>query len=341
MKRKLILVAAILGGSTLLLPLGLTPPPLASAAIPVDARIQIVWPHDELGRPAPVESAPLVNVEVFLFEPGTLNPMVCNFPNQVRLRWAQNGQMPQLGGAERAFLAPTHDRVPGQVVPDVAIGQRIMRNVDGKEFPLWIFNDVPVARVPGGQITTYFLVEVEGADFKTSVWAHSADPRTFLPDELIATGKGSATPTVADAMIQIVWPHDFRGELQPVAAAPLANLAVDLFEHPMSVDRRAPNKSVDMGFDREVRLLRALNHGYLERVMPANHRTTRTVGDLSWPRWEFNDVDVSAAADPFNKYYFAIEVDGVPTHTTIWSHGADARTIFPQRDVVARSCTTM
>src|SRR5579885_3238445 len=62
-----------------------------SSAGPIDAKIEIVWPHDQQGNPAPVASAPLVNVEVYLFQRGTLDPVPCNFANPVTLRWAQNG----------------------------------------------------------------------------------------------------------------------------------------------------------------------------------------------------------------------------------------------------------
>ncbi len=41
---------------------------------------------------------------------------------------------------------------------------------------------------------------------------------------------------------------------------------------------------------------------------------------------------------PGAKYYFAIRVDGVETHTTIWAHGADERTYPPQADIPARDC---
>ena len=53
--------------------------------------------------------------------------------------------------------------------------------------------------------------------------------------------------------------------------------------------------------------------------------------------WDFNDVDISAARDPLNRIYFWVSVDGVPTDSNVWAHGADARTIFPQPDVLT-SC---
>lgn len=58
-------------------------------------------------------------------------------------------------------------------------------------------------------------------------------------------------------------------------------------------------------------------------------------GYTVWPCYEFDDIDIAAAQDPANKYDFAVQVDGVPAHSAIWAHGADARTYFLRRDVPA------
>ncbi len=142
-----------------------------------------------------------------------------------------------------------------------------------------------------------------------------------------------------DAVIQIVWPHDGQGQARDVTEASLANVGVDLFHHPVISPTGDP-PSVGFGFDRPVWLLQALNNGYLEPVKVGEKvRATSPLAEgVSWPRWVFNNVDVSAARDPANKYYFAVKVDGVPTHTTIWAHGADPRTYFPEKDIPASSC---
>ena len=49
-----------------------------------------------------------------------------------------------------------------------------------------------------------------------------------LPASVLQAGHG---PEQLDACIQIVWPHDERGELRPAAEVPLVNIAVDLFAH--------------------------------------------------------------------------------------------------------------
>ena len=141
-----------------------------------------------------------------------------------------------------------------------------------------------------------------------------------------------------DAKIEIVWPHDVQGNPPPVALAPLANVAGDRFHHPVPFWSTTPGTATVLTTDLRPRvwLLRALNDGYLERVKAADQTVTYH-GYAVWPRYEFNDLDVSAAQNPLNKYYFAVRVDGVATHTTVWAHGADARTYFPQRDVPAGS----
>ena len=57
------------------------------------------------------------------------------------------------------------------------------------------------------------------------------------------------------------------------------------------------------------------------------------VDGRTFPVWDFNDVDVSAARDSANRLTFFTTVDGVRTLHNIWTHAADARTVFPQADV--------
>lgn len=190
-------------------------------------------------------------------------------------------------------------------------------------------------------------MEVDGADARTNVWSHGFGTLTFLPRAHKPDNVDSANPRIVEAFIEIVWPHDSNGQPRPAAEAGLLNLAVDLYHHPIDVEQwyTAKDEASSLGFDfsRPVRLLRTLNDGFLEPVKTVDQRITATSNFapmISWPRWVFNDVDVSAARDPLNRYYFVVQVDGVETHTTIWSHGADARTYFPEKDVPARSCAT-
>jgi hypothetical protein len=296
----------------------------------VDAKIEIVWPHDQLGRPAPVDKAESVNIEVYLFERGTLNPVACDFPNEVTLHRGTNP-------------------VPGPFATEPSpaqawkTGQRIMREKDGKPFPVWVFNDIP-AGIWGGtdgpasiKYSYTFFVSVADADARTNVWVHAEDPRTYLPGA-VPRRVGTEPPTAVDTYIAIVWPHDRQGMVRPVDQASLVNIGADIIGQE-SIGRRV--FSVQPTFDRPVRLWRALNNGFLEPMATGTPMMTTAVDSgftYTWPRWVFNDVDVAAAQNPQNKYYFAVFVDGMETNPTIWVHGADGRTILPQPDVPSRSC---
>jgi hypothetical protein len=43
---------------------------------------------------------------------------------------------------------------------------------------------------------------------------------------------------------------------------------------------------------------------------------------------------IELANDRLNRIYFWVTVDGAPTYSNVWAHGADARTLFPQPDVL-------
>ena len=327
-------------------------PARADQAPSVDAKIEIVWPHDPRGNAASV-GAPLVNVEVYLFERGTLNPVPCGFSNQVTLHWAQNwtshvGRPVPNSPRGSGQLIPVDDadvQAPDGTETNVAVGQPVVRTVNGRSFPAWVINDVPVDPFfeIGGTVTTYFLAEVAGADYRTNVWAHGLDQRALLPQPAIPEGVASSTPDQVDSLIPIVWPHDRQGRAASVAAAPLANVAVDLAVHPSDMGRSRWT-SVGLGFGHPVRLYRSLNNGYLEphAVQPeiVTHDETWGPSPGSWPRYEFDDVDVAATQNPANTYYFAAYVDGSTTHPAIWAHGANSSTYFPQRDVPASSGAT-
>jgi hypothetical protein len=124
-----------------------------------------------------------------------------------------------------------------------------------------------------------------------------------------------------EARIQIVWPHGNA----PVTQATKANISAYLFEPGTFVP-------VPCDYPRAVRLWAGLNNGPARPVAVATPRPetnrTRTI-----TAFDFNDVDVSAARDPRNKLYFFVTVDGVASRSTIWAHGADARTYFPAPDV--------
>ena len=180
---------------------------------------------------------------------------------------------------------------------------------------------------------------MEGAEARTNVWAHGQQVLTRLPYPRFIGGADEGPVDTVDALIQVVWPHDGQGHPRVVTEAPLANVGVDLIRHPVLAPGDA--LSVGFGFDRPVWLLRALNNGYLEPVKVGEKVRTATplAENVSWPRWVFNDVDVSAARNAANKYYFYLTVDGVEAHSNVWAHGVDARTYFPEKDALEGSCS--
>ena len=261
----------------------------------VDARIEIVWPHGNL----PVSQAELANVGAYLFERDS-NTAVC----------------PQLAPNVRLWRSLNND-----VEEEVAMGVRRSAYADGLWFNVWDFNNVDVSAARNEANKYYLRLSVDGFRYRSSVWSHGEDARTYMPNPDVPSGVAPSPPDQVDAKIEIVWPH---GNL-PVDRATKVNVGAYLFV-------RGTLRSVPADWSPVVRLWRSLNNGYEEEVA-IGRKVIKTVGELSIPTWEFNDVDVSAAKDPVNKYYFRVTVDGVDSRSNVWAHGADARTHFPRKDV--------
>lgn len=284
---------------------------LASATPPiVRAKIQIVWPHDG----ASVRDADLANITVYLISGsgisggmGMASPP-CAWAPVVRLWRARNN-------------------LPAQ---QVAVGEKRMLSTGGRTYPVWDFNDVAVAdaRDPASKLT--FFVTVDGVTTLTNVWAHAADARTIFPQADVPTDIASQRPAAVDARIQIVWPHDNL----PISEAARANVTAYLFAAG-TLQALAP----EINWNPTVWLHWSVN-SEPERVGSAiigRPRIMATGTGGHFLAWDFNDVDVSVARDPLNRIYFWVTVDDVATDSNIWAHGADARTIFPQLDVLS-SC---
>ncbi|MBI4321134.1 MAG: hypothetical protein HY675_21805 [Chloroflexi bacterium] len=276
-------------------------PPATGIPSAVDAKIEIVWPHGN----APVMEAERANIGAWLFLPGTMHLTACQWQPQVQLWKALNNEPAKL----------------------IAVGQlqgdRYYKNNRG--VPTWEFNDVDVAAAQDPNNKIYFFVTVEGVPGRTNVWSHGADARTHFPRQDVPAGLAAAGDAV-EAKIEIVWPHDNA----PVEQAKLVNVSAMLFAPGTSM-------SVPADWNRPVRLYRALNNSVSQEVGIGQKRLV-TTPSFTHPVWDFDDVDVSAAIDPANKYYFTLAVDGITTHTNVWAHGADARTYFPLLDGPEGSC---
>ena len=293
-------------------PPGPTPVPSPTLVPPgpvnaVDAKIEIVFPHDSAGNPKPVSQSTLANVGAFLFLPNTLIPVPCAFNNAVGLSRGANSD-------------------PSQAV---ALGTPRQIQQGGQNVTIWEWNDVDVSGAIDPLNKYYFNVGVDGVATNTNVWSHGEDARTIFPQQDVPTGLGPLG-SEADARIEIVFPHDAQGNPKSVTEASLVNIGVDLFS--VGTLQSAP---VDANLT--VRLFRSLNNDP-QREVGVGQKTIVSTGGVAHPRWLFNDVDVSASQNPLNKYYFRISVDGLGTHSNVWSHGADARTIFPNIDTPSQSC---
>lgn len=268
----------------------------------LDAKVQIVYPHDG----ALVTQATLVNIGVFLSAPGTLIPVPMAFDRPVRLWRAVNAS-------------------PAQ---PVALGVKVIRNVEGRVFPAWEFNDIDVsaARDPSNRL--FFFVTVDNIGTNNNVWVHAADPRTFLPHQDVPVGLAT-WPNEVDPTVQIVYPHH-GGE---VSNTPLANIGVDVFAH------GAP-QSVDFSRDPLVYLLRSENAAVA--TYGATGERVAFGGDgVERPRWVFNDVDVSAAnlgaGHSLVTIFFWARVEGISSLPSIWAHDPSPQTNFPRQDVPSQS----
>jgi len=142
----------------------------------IDARIEIVWPHDF----APIDQARLANVGIRLFMPESLQPPDCGWRPKVQLWRAVNTE------------------------PALPLKNAGQRSVDGQPFPYWEANDVDVSPGRDASAKVYFLVQVDGVDTATSIWAHAADARTFFPEQLVPSGLATGAIDAVDARIQIV-----------------------------------------------------------------------------------------------------------------------------------------
>ncbi len=283
------------------------PAPASRAGI--DARIEIVWPHDW----APVAEAQMANIGLRLFAPGSLEQPACNWRPRVTVWQAVN------------------------TAPAAPLALATQRTVDGQPFPYWELNDVDVSSAspsapadsPGRK--RYFMVRVEGVDTATSIWAHGADSRTYLPQPEVPSGVATGALDAVDARIQVVWPHDGTAE-RSITEATLANISVTFFKH-------GTRLSVPLDWrPAGVSLFGAWNQEVGKPLADQAEVVARQSGVITYPTWEFNNIPVARAADPRNKLYLWVNAGGVETYPTIWAHGADSRTFFPVQDEPIQGC---
>lgn len=273
----------------------------------VEARIAILWPHGD----KPVSEARLANLTAYLTYPDCRVSAPCDFDRPVTLWRALNNE-------------------PAE---PIAIGQRRMADLNGQRVPVWDFNDIDVSPARDPRNKLYFTLQVEGFPYRSNVWVHGVDARTYMPLPASATAEqpvnARTAPETLDARIQILWPHAGAA----VAQANLANLSADLFVS-RTLIRLAPDPAADQPWDPQVWLVAARNNEPGERVC----RGVLRVDERKAAHWDFNDVDVSPARNPENKLHFWIEVEGHHVRSNFWTHGADARTYLPNPETPLGNC---
>ncbi len=127
----------------------------------VDARIQIVFPQDNL----PVTEAQRVNVTAMAFAPGTNRSVPPEWRPTVRL-WQGLNQ---------------------NVLKEVATGRVRILEENGIQYPVWDFNDIDVAEARDPANKYFFMVTVDGVTTNPNVWVHGADARTNFPQVDVPT----------------------------------------------------------------------------------------------------------------------------------------------------------
>ncbi|MCX6028333.1 MAG: hypothetical protein NT169_03395 [Chloroflexi bacterium] len=127
----------------------------------VDARIQVVWPHDEAGAGKSVTDGTLANIAVAFFKHGTrLSVPVGWQPAGITLYGAWNQEV----GRPLAHESLAQTRQAGAIT-----------------YPIWEFNNIPVARAVNPENKLYLWAMVDGVETYPALWTHGADARTFFP----------------------------------------------------------------------------------------------------------------------------------------------------------------
>jgi len=269
----------------------------ATPPVEVDARIEILWPHGYL----PVDEAQLANMGMRVYDSRTQEVPSCVWMPSVELWMA-------------------HDADPLR-----RVGLAEQRTVEGRPFPFWEYNDLDISWANDPNHKMIFLARVtpSQAQSHSSPWIHAADARTYLPEPPALTGLTDTAPTAIDALIRVVWPHDYAGNYMPPEQANLVNISAVLVEQDTLL-ALAPAHLPD-----RVWLVGALDNQVGRRLAVGEPRTV-SVNGLTYTTFEFNNVDVSLARELAHHWSFWLEIPDYDYAPNIWVHGIDSRTRAPE-----------
>ncbi len=129
----------------------------------VDARIEVVWPHDDL----PVDKARLANITGYMFESGTkqaISPDLGWLP-VVRLHQSRNADT---------------ETTQSATAPPIGVS-RVITGENGVSFLAWDFDNVDVSAAQDSLNKLYFWFDVDGTRTFPNIWAHGANTPTIFP----------------------------------------------------------------------------------------------------------------------------------------------------------------
>jgi hypothetical protein len=129
----------------------------------VDARIEVVWPHDDL----PVAEATLANITGYLFDSGTKQaiPRDLGWLPAVRLHQSQNADAETVEDAQTAPIGAS----------------RVITSENGVAFLAWDFDNIDVSSAQDSLNKIYFWLSVDDEVSYPNVWAHGANTPTIFP----------------------------------------------------------------------------------------------------------------------------------------------------------------
>jgi DNA-binding beta-propeller fold protein YncE len=139
------------------------------------------------------------------------------------------------------------------------------------------------------------------------------------PSEMMATSSGNVVtasysrtdlaPRRVEAHIGILWPH---GGIAPDQAS-FANLTATLV--------REDGASPACGWEPEVTLWAAIGAAPAQPITTGTRRMM-TENGITFPVYDFNDVDIRATRDDKLPIHFSVRVSGVEVAQNIWTHAA-------------------
>jgi hypothetical protein len=129
----------------------------------VDARIEVVWPHDNL----PVDKATLANITAYPFDGETKQaiPPELNWSPTLRLHQSMNA-----------------DTETAEAYGSAPIGvSRVITSENGVHFLAWDFDNVDVSAAQDSLNKLYFWLSGDDMVAYPNIWAHGANTPTIFP----------------------------------------------------------------------------------------------------------------------------------------------------------------